>query len=197
MDVATILQYNLSLNELMNLGLICKFNAHFQGSKHLQKMLKSMPTGYRTKMISLLINHFISNNVDLALMSVDIYGNYLVQLLFDYGNDVQVETLINYYIYPCILKLSRNKFGCRVVQRMLASVKNQETLKKLVRTFGEQASSKDDYSIMDACLKCANTNHVIQAMVNLKLPFATVQFIGNAVENNLGTFCFCFCVVCV
>merc|ERR1719410_2377072 len=187
MSVSSILKYNLSFKEMIDLNLICKFNAHFLGSKHLQKMIKSMNTRYRTKMISQLINHFMRNNIDLAVMSRDIYGNYLIQLLFEYGNDVHVETLIKYYMYPCILELSRSKFGCRVVQRMLASVTNQETRSKLVCAFAEQA--KCDNRIMDACLRCANTNHVIQAFVKLKLPYSTVQFIGNAVENNFVEYC--------
>jgi pumilio RNA-binding family len=48
----------------------------------------------------------------------DVFGNYVVQKLFEYGTDQQRATLAD-QLLGNVLKLTKSMYGCRVVQKAL------------------------------------------------------------------------------
>lgn len=48
----------------------------------------------------------------------DVFGNYVVQKLFEYGTDFQRATLAE-QLLGNVLKLTKSMYGCRVVQKAL------------------------------------------------------------------------------
>jgi len=194
MGIKSILDKKLGIMELIRFDLICKLNKSHFGSRYLQEMIKSMESEERINNISLLINHLaVDKNVDLAATSMDVYGNYMVQLFFVYGNNVHHEMLMKQYINPSVLKLCQSQFGCRVIQTILSSVRNRRNLEELIDCFRKQIErgnkSKNKSNSIDRCLVSCNTNHVIQVMIGLKLPYKSLKFIGDALENNLAKYC--------
>jgi pumilio RNA-binding family len=48
----------------------------------------------------------------------DVFGNYVVQKLFEYGSDLQRATLAE-QLLGNVYKLTKSMYGCRVVQKAL------------------------------------------------------------------------------
>eukprot|EP01083_Nonionella_stella_P303132 1048049_1 len=182
MDIKEIIHRKLELYELVEHRLVYRMMRDQFGSRYLQNMIKSLSVTHRqsTHHISLLIDHLTAERVDLCLMSEDIYGNYLVQLLFVYGDESHHEFLLSNFVYKSMLRLCQSRYGCRVIQKILSSVKNTNQLVDLVQSFEEQTVGK-----MRTCLLCCNTNHVIQAIIGLKLPKQHLKFVKDALEKRL------------
>ncbi len=63
-------------------------------------------------------------------LMTDVFGNYVVQKLFEYGNDYQRSTLAEQLLGQ-VLKLTKSMYGCRVVQKALEFI-NVEQQRLLV-----------------------------------------------------------------
>lgn len=59
--------------------------------------------------------HEIQSNA-LQLMT-DVYGNYVIQKLFEYGNQIQKSVLAE-KMKNRVVELSLQMYGCRVVQKV-------------------------------------------------------------------------------
>jgi pumilio RNA-binding family len=59
----------------------------------------------------------------------DVFGNYVVQKLFEYGTELQRATLAEQLIGN-VLKLTKSMYGCRVVQKALEVISLEQ--KKLL-----------------------------------------------------------------
>ena len=184
LSVTEVLSLKLGIKELIELNVIRTLMMDQQGSRYLQNILK--PNRAKNgHIITLLINHLMSNNIDLTLMAEDMYANYVIQLFFVCGNDLNRELLCHYFVYNSILRLCKSKYGCRVIQKIFSCVSYQNII-RLVQYFEEQTTVVDlGKESVHKCMLNSNTNHVIQAMIQLKLPYETVQFIGEALESNL------------
>eukprot|EP01083_Nonionella_stella_P028443 78317_1 len=181
-DIRSIIDSKLEIYELVEFRLVYRLMRDQFGSRYLQKLIKSLSATHRgsTNHISMLISHLITESVDLCLMSEDIYGNYLIQLFFVHGNDSHHELLLNNFVYKNTLRLCKSNYGCRVIQKILSTVKSVDRLIQLVQCFEKQTIGN-----IQRCLLFCNTNHVIQAMIGLKLPFEHLDFIKDALERKL------------
>lgn len=63
----------------------------------------------------------------LQLMT-DVFGNYVVQKLFEYGTREQISALAA-QLDGNVLSLSLQMYGCRVVQKTLESVSDEEQVR--------------------------------------------------------------------
>ena len=95
--------------------------------------------------------------VSLPLMT-DVFGNYVLQKLFEYGTPDQCEQL-GLLLAGQAVQLSMQMYGCRVVQKALEYV-NTERLMALVSEF-------EDPPVLLRCVHDSNGNHVIQKCIEI------------------------------
>eukprot|EP01084_Bolivina_argentea_P282691 483952_1 len=179
MSVHEILSLGLSISELIAHDLMGRIITCHDGSRFLQNVIDS-------SLITLLLNHLIARH-DLTQLSEDRYGNYSIQSLFEKGSDFDHSQLLNAFMYANVLRLSRSEYGCRVIQRALQCISAIDLIKELVFRLKRQASARP--GAMDECLVDANANHVIQAIINLELPFQNIEFLKIALESNFSFYC--------
>ena len=97
---------------------------------------------------------------------------------------MEQKVLLDAFINANIVRLSQSMYGCRVIQKCLVTAKNKDFLGQMVRSFDEQ--TRGPQQVHDAMLG-PYTNHVVQAMLNLKLDCNSyVLFIQKALESNLA-----------
>eukprot|EP00551_Chaetoceros_affinis_P008322 CAMPEP_0203669102 /NCGR_PEP_ID=MMETSP0090-20130426/5559_1 /ASSEMBLY_ACC=CAM_ASM_001088 /TAXON_ID=426623 /ORGANISM="Chaetoceros affinis, Strain CCMP159" /LENGTH=969 /DNA_ID=CAMNT_0050533703 /DNA_START=610 /DNA_END=3522 /DNA_ORIENTATION=+ len=89
-------------------------------------------------------------------LRIDIFGNYVVQKLFDFGTPEMVEK-VKQTIVGDMLTLSNQIYGCRVVQKALEIVNDDALLDLLSEIHGYVLS----------CIHDQNGNHVIQKCIEV------------------------------
>jgi len=91
-------------------------------------------------------------------LMTDVFGNYVLQKLFEFGNPEQCESLARLLTNQCV-QLSMQMYGCRVVQKALEYV-GTERLIALVSEF-------ENPPILLRCVHDSNGNHVIQKCIEV------------------------------
>ncbi len=95
-------------------GHYVEFSKDQSGSRFLQKQLEVV----NTDLIQLVFVEVLPVVSDLV---IDVYGNYVIQKIFDFGTDeqkiVMASKLLDY-----IIPLSLHLYGCRVVQKALETL---------------------------------------------------------------------------
>jgi len=86
----------------------------------------------------------------------DVFGNYVVQKLLDFGTP-QMKADIRETLEGEMLQLSLQMYGCRVVQKALETV-DEDDLPRLLREFHHNVLS---------CIHDQNGNHVIQKCIEV------------------------------
>eukprot|EP00484_Ammonia_sp_Unknown_P005198 CAMPEP_0197077032 /NCGR_PEP_ID=MMETSP1384-20130603/212414_1 /TAXON_ID=29189 /ORGANISM="Ammonia sp." /LENGTH=795 /DNA_ID=CAMNT_0042515891 /DNA_START=124 /DNA_END=2511 /DNA_ORIENTATION=+ len=196
LSVEHIVEKQFSIEELVEYDLICRLIKDKNGSKYLQQTIKKIEHNECESVISVLIDYLINkrSDINLVAMSEDVYGNYLIQLLFSRGHKMHHKILLEHFVFKSILRLSRNKYGCRVIQHILHTVKVINYLIEMVQEFQIQciregkkktSNANQSNSVLSQCLQCCNVNRVLQVMIELNLPFTVVEFIGNELERDL------------
>ena len=89
-------------------------------------------------------------------LRVDIFGNYVVQKLFDFGT-VEMIRKVKETIVSNMTTLSNQMYGCRVVQKALEVVSDEDLLELL----------SELHNNMLACVHDQNGNHVIQKYIEV------------------------------
>ncbi len=89
-------------------------------------------------------------------MCADVFGNYVLQKLFEYGTPDQCETLALLLTGQSV-QLSMQMYGCRVVQKALEYVSTQRLI-ALVSEF-------ENTQVLLRCVHDSNGNHVIQKCI--------------------------------
>ena len=103
----------------------------------------------------------------------DVFGNYVIQKLFEHGNQAQKKTLAN-QMKNRVMDLSTQMYGCRVVQKALEHILTDQ-----------QASMvKELEAHVLKCVKDQNGNHVIQKAIE-RVPAEHIQFIINAFTGQV------------
>lgn len=95
----------------------------------------------------------------------DVYGNYVVQKFFEHGTQEQ-KTKMALVIKDNMLRLSENKYGCRVVQKALDNIFSNYKVELVSELRGH----------IDKLNKSQEGNHVIQMIIKL-LPRENIGFI--------------------
>ena len=93
---------------------------------------------------------------EIETLRVDIFGNYVVQKLFDFGTPDMIDKM-KQTIVGDMLELSKQIYGCRVVQKALEVVSDESLLELLSELHVNLLS----------CIHDQNGNHVIQKCVEV------------------------------
>jgi pumilio RNA-binding family len=91
-------------------------------------------------------------------LMTDVFGNYVLQKLFEYGTPDQCEQL-GLLLAGQAVNLAMQMYGCRVVQKALEYV-NTERLMALVSEF-------ESPPVLLRCVHDSNGNHVIQKCIEI------------------------------
>lgn len=92
------------------------------------------------------------------ILMTDVFGNYVLQKLFEYGVEDQCESLAS-ILKGQAVALSMQMYGCRVVQKALEYV-SRDRLVELVKEFEAPQA-------LIECVHDSNGNHVIQKCIEV------------------------------
>jgi pumilio RNA-binding family len=114
-------------------------------------------------------------------LMTDVFGNYVVQKFYDYGDKEQTAALAG-QLKKRMLPMALQMYGCRVIQKALT---------RIAPALQVELVSELDGHVMD-CVKDQNGNHVIQKCIEIvawdeatrdpatQMSSADVQFIADA-----------------
>lgn len=93
-----------------------------------------------------------------STLMTDVFGNYVLQKLFEFGTNEQCDNLSSLLVGQCV-SLSMQTYGCRVVQKALEYV----TIPRLINLVKEF----ENPAILTNCVYDSNGNHVIQKCIEI------------------------------
>ncbi|KAG5179434.1 armadillo-type protein, partial [Tribonema minus] len=130
-------------------GHTVQFCRDQHGSRFIQQKLEVASEAEKAAFFEEVVPHAQS-------LMTDVFGNYVIQKLFDHGGPDQRENLASFLVGHAV-QLSLQMYGCRVVQKALefASI---DTLIALVSEFSGQVMK---------CVQDQNGNHVIQKCIEV------------------------------
>ncbi|KAG8716198.1 mRNA binding protein puf3 [Ceratobasidium sp. 423] len=134
-------------------GHVAEFCGDQHGSRFIQQKLETATEEEKEAIFSELApGNFLS-------LMTDVFGNYVVQKLIEFGSVEQRDLLVN-VMEGHILSLSLQMYGCRVVQKAIECV-----------TVEQQAMFVREIEVdVMRCVKDANGNHVIQKLIERVSP---------------------------
>lgn len=130
-------------------GHIVEFCQDQNGSRFVQQRLELAKEAEKLLIISEVLPavHRLRN---------DVFGNYVVQKLFEHGTD-DMRSQLKKSLEGEVLGLSTQMYGCRVVQKAVEKV-NDNDLIDLLSEF---------HATVLSCIHDQNGNHVIQKMIEV------------------------------
>ncbi|EEC49693.1 predicted protein [Phaeodactylum tricornutum CCAP 1055/1] len=148
-------------------GHIVEFCQDQNGSRFIQQRLELGDTSEQQIVMSEVLPA-------IRRLRNDVFGNYVIQKLLDFGS-ADMKSEIRNTLESEMLQLSLQMYGCRVVQKALEALPEEE-LPRLLMEFHHNVLS---------CIHDQNENHVIQKCVE----FLTeqIEFIINDVLVNTKT----------
>ncbi|KIK96804.1 hypothetical protein PAXRUDRAFT_137657 [Paxillus rubicundulus Ve08.2h10] len=129
-------------------GYVVEFSGDQHGSRFIQQKLESATSEEK----QVVFDEIVPDNA-LQLIQ-DVFGNYVIQKLFEHGTQVQKTVLAN-TMEGHILPLSLQMYGCRVVQKAVEFILPEQQ--------GTFVKELDPHVLK--CVKDANGNHVIQKLI--------------------------------
>ena len=111
-------------------------------------------------------------------LMTDVFGNYVLQKLFEFGTPDHCEGLARMLENQCV-QLSMHMYGCRVVQRALEYV-GTDRLVALVSEF-------ENPPILLRCVHDSNGNHVIQKCIEIISKRAADETIESDIAEFLNS----------
>ncbi|PIL24085.1 hypothetical protein GSI_13836 [Ganoderma sinense ZZ0214-1] len=134
-------------------GYIVEFSGDQHGSRFIQQKLESA-TGEEME----IVFDEIVPQYAVQLMQ-DVFGNYVVQKMFEFGTAAQKARLVG-TMEGQVLGLSLQMYGCRVVQKAIEYVNPEQQA-----MFVQELSAN-----VLRCVKDANGNHVVQKVIEHVIP---------------------------
>lgn len=117
-------------------------------------------------------------------LMTDVFGNYVIQKFFEFGDTDQRQTLAQ-RLRGHVLPLALQMYGCRVIQKAL------ETIPKDLQV--EIVKELDGHVLK--CVKDQNGNHVVQKCIECVKP-VHLQFIIDAFKGQVCSNCKCEDFLC-
>ncbi|KAJ6630821.1 armadillo-type protein [Mycena sp. CBHHK59/15] len=149
-------------------GFVVEFSGDQHGSRFIQNELTTASSEERQS----VFDEIVPENT-LQLIQ-DVFGNYVIQKLFEHGTQAQKTVLAN-TMEGHVVYLSSNLYGCRVVQKAIESILPDQQV-AFVRELEPHILK---------CVKDSNGNHVIQKVIERvspeRLGFVST-FIGHVFE---------------
>ncbi|KAJ3813197.1 ARM repeat-containing protein [Lentinula aff. lateritia] len=142
---------NWELRDIMN--HVVEFSGDQHGSRLIQHKLESASSEEKQKVFEEIVPHNVLQLIQ------DIFGNYVIQKLFEHGTQVQKSRLAA-AMEGHILPLSKQMYGCRVVQKAIEYILPEQQV-IIVHEL--------EPHIME-CIHDANGNHVIQKIIERVSP---------------------------
>jgi mRNA-binding protein PUF3 len=119
----------------------------------------------------------------------DVFGNYVIQKLFEHGNQVQKRVLAE-QMKNHVMELSMQMYGCRVVQKVcLMSLQYRRyanAVQALEHVLADQQAELVEELQADVlkCVKDQNGNHVVQKAIE-RVPTEHIQFVIDAFRGQV------------
>jgi mRNA-binding protein PUF3 len=119
----------------------------------------------------------------------DVFGNYVIQKLFEHGNQVQKRVLAE-QMKNHVMELSMQMYGCRVVQKVcLISLRcgpYANAVQALEHVLADQQAELVEELQADVlkCVKDQNGNHVVQKAIE-RVPTEHIQFVIDAFRGQV------------
>ncbi|EEB05663.1 RNA-binding protein Puf3 [Schizosaccharomyces japonicus yFS275] len=164
-DIRNNKHKKLEIKQLV--GHLAAFSTDQHGSRFLQQKIETCSDEDRA-----LLFHDIVNGNCLQLM-MDVFGNYVVQKLLEFGTDEQREVFTE-KMKGHVLTLSLQMYGCRVAQKALEHIPLNRQVELIQELDGDVLK----------CVKDQNGNHVIQKAIEC-IPYGHLQFVVDAVMPNV------------
>ncbi|KAJ1309525.1 hypothetical protein OPQ81_006298 [Rhizoctonia solani] len=134
-------------------GHVAEFCGDQHGSRFIQQKLETATDEEKEAIFSELVpGNFVS-------LMTDVFGNYVVQKLIEFGSVEQRDLLVN-VMEGHMLSLSLQMYGCRVVQKAIECVTAEQQVMFV---------HEIEVDVM-RCVKDANGNHVIQKLIERVSP---------------------------
>ncbi|KAI3397670.1 hypothetical protein diail_10439 [Diaporthe ilicicola] len=149
-------------------GYVTDFAGDQQGSRFLQEKIPGANSDDKQRVFDEIL-------VNANQMMTDVFGNYIVQKLFEYGTLVQ-KKLLAAKMQGNVVDLSMNIYGCRCVQEALIYV--------LVDQQVEIAKELEPDIIR--LMQGIHSNHVVQKVL-IKIPREHIDFVYDAVRGKVYT----------
>lgn len=149
------------------LGNVVLFSTDQHGSRFIQQKLATATEEEREAVFQ-----EIASTSCLQLM-MDIFGNYVVQKYFEFGNEKQKQILLS-QIKGHVFSLSLQMYGCRVVQKAIEYISPEHQV---------QLIQELDGHVLD-CVCDQNGNHVIQKAIEC-IDTGHLQFILRALRPQI------------
>jgi Pumilio-family RNA binding repeat len=141
-------------------GHLVELSGDQNGSRWLQSFLETASTQDKTK----VFNEIFPNAW--ALMQ-DVFGNYVIQKFFEFGDQVQKRKLGD-LMQGRVPAMTTNMYGCRVVQKAIEHLLAEQQA-MLVGELNKQENIEDYINDQHA-------NHVLQKCIEV-VPTSVIQFI--------------------
>ena len=159
---------SMNINEVLN--NIDKISENQSGCRLLQNKLQQ-----HSNRADDFYNSMKSKNI-LKKMTIDSFGNYLIQKLLEYiSNDLVQEFFIN-IICPSFMEISLNPHGSRVIQKLLVRIYNVENL---MNYFDKCLQN----SMLEIFLNQSSTHIIIKYISLIKYP--NNQIIYKFIVDNI------------
>lgn len=136
-----------------------------------QQNSSGVPLDQNPSVIDEVFENILPYSIDLMK---DVFGNYVIQKFFEFGNENQIHLLCQNF-KGHVLELTLQTYGCRVIQKALDVISDEED--KFI------ISDELENSVLH-CVNDQNGNHVIQKCVE-KLSPEYVGFILNEFKGNV------------
>ncbi|KAI0006048.1 armadillo-type protein [Russula compacta] len=140
-------------------GHIVEFSGDQHGSRFIQQKIETASSEEK----QVIFDEIVPDNT-LQLVQ-DVFGNYVIQKLFEHGTQVHKTILAN-AIEPHIAQLSVQMYACRVVQKAIEYILPEQQI----------AIVKELEPHVLKCVKDANGNHVVQKLIE-RVPAERLSFI--------------------
>lgn len=156
---------NLNLEPTFNIPTICvEVCKDQEGSRYIQSAIES----WSSEQIAYFFQQILGSSLDL---SVNLFGNYVVQKIIPFLNEDELFKLILQF-FGHIHELSLHVYGCRVIQKLIDQL---DDVKSIVAELEPHISD---------LIESPNGNHVIQKCIdkNIDKDFLIREFEKNTIE---------------
>ncbi|KAF8798039.1 ARM repeat-containing protein [Phlegmacium glaucopus] len=148
-------------------GHIVEFSGDQHGSRFIQQKLEEATDEEKQRVFDEIVPTKTTQLIQ------DVFGNYVVQKLLDFGTQAQRDLLV-VIIEQNVVSFSLQIYGCRVVQKAIEYTSPEQQI-RIIHELQPQILK---------CIKDAHGNHVIQKLIEVVSP-ERLMFLSTICDNLL------------
>lgn len=176
----------LSLQEIISQDFAMEMAMDQDGSRFFQKAFPHATATEKTQLFESLRPHVLS-------LTNHVFGNWVIQLFFDYGNEDHMCAVVESF-RGSVLSICMNAYGCRVIQKTIRSC--PEYLQELIlnELKGHVAQCIVDtnaHHVIEKCIVDAKshiTHFIVEEIAPMTLTFACHSYGCQIIERILFNF---------